>query len=75
METIEIDVALTRIQELLELASSGVEILITRDRQPMVKLVSTATPPTRPPLFGSDRSILSLSDDFDAPLTEFQDYV
>jgi antitoxin (DNA-binding transcriptional repressor) of toxin-antitoxin stability system len=73
METIEIEQALLKIREILELASSGVDIVITRERQPLVKLTSLTTPPGRPTLFGSDRSILSLCEDFDEPLTEFLD--
>ncbi|MEC4812519.1 MAG: DUF2281 domain-containing protein, partial [Scytonema sp. PMC 1069.18] len=33
------------------------------------------TPPTRPPLFGSDRGLFSITDDFDEPLEDFKDYM
>jgi hypothetical protein len=41
----------------------------------MVKLVSVETPKKRPPLFGSDQNIITISDDFDEPLEDFKDYV
>jgi antitoxin (DNA-binding transcriptional repressor) of toxin-antitoxin stability system len=64
MQTIEIEQALLEIREILELASRGVDIVITREQQPLVKLTSFNTPQTRPPLFGSDHSILSICEDF-----------
>ncbi len=40
METIDINQALPQIKKLLEIASTGEEIIITENNQPMVKLVS-----------------------------------
>ncbi|NCR42748.1 MAG: type II toxin-antitoxin system prevent-host-death family antitoxin [Microcystis aeruginosa W13-11] len=40
METIDINQALLQIKKLLEIASSGEEIIITQNNEPMVKLVS-----------------------------------
>ncbi|OCQ95604.1 hypothetical protein BCD67_10295 [Oscillatoriales cyanobacterium USR001] len=40
--------------------------------------VSEASPPKkqrRPPLFGSDREVISISDKFDEPLEGFKDYM
>jgi prevent-host-death family protein len=65
METIDINKALLQINQLLERAARGEEIIITRNNQPMVKLVSTQTIPKRAALFGSDKNIISLRDDFD----------
>ncbi|MCU7244755.1 MAG: DUF2281 domain-containing protein, partial [Microcystis aeruginosa WS75] len=56
-------------------AATGEEIIITRNNQPMVKLVSPQTIPKRPPLFGSDKNIISIGDDFDEPLEDFKDYM
>ncbi|PSF34919.1 type II toxin-antitoxin system prevent-host-death family antitoxin [Aphanothece hegewaldii CCALA 016] len=74
METIDINQALPQIRQLLELASQGTEIVITEHEQPIVKLVSLKTSSQRPPLFGSDQNIISISDDFDEPLEDFKDY-
>lgn len=75
MQTIDINQALPQITQLLEIASTGEEIIITRNNQPMVKLVSVQASTKRPPLFGSDRDIISISSDFDEPLEDFKDYV
>jgi hypothetical protein len=40
----------------------------------MVKLVSIEPPIKRSPLFGSDKDVISISDDFDEPLEDFKDY-
>ena len=75
METIDINQALPQMKKLLEIASTGEEIIITQNSQPMVKLVSIKTEKKRPPLFGSDKDIISISDDFDEPLEDFKDYM
>ena len=75
METIDINQALPQIKKLLEIASTGEEIIITENNQPMVKLVSIKKDKNRPSLFGSDKDIISISDDFDEPLEDFKDYM
>ncbi|WP_280990625.1 DUF2281 domain-containing protein [Gloeothece verrucosa] len=42
--------------------------------QPMAKLVSLVSVAERSPLFGSDKGLIFLSDDFDEPLDDFKDY-
>ncbi|MBE9209786.1 type II toxin-antitoxin system Phd/YefM family antitoxin [Nostoc sp. LEGE 06077] len=75
METIDINQALTEISKLIEKAVDGEEIIITKNNQPIVKLVSLQPLPTRPPLFGSDQDLISITDDFDEPLEDFKDYM
>lgn len=75
MKTIDINQALTEISELIEKAVDGEEIIITKNNQPLVKLVSLQPLPKRPPLFGSDRALISITDDFDEPLEDFKDYM
>jgi prevent-host-death family protein len=75
MQTIDINQALPQITKLLEIASTGEEIIITKNNQPMVKLVSIEIPIKRSPLFGSDKDVISITDDFDEPLEDFKDYV
>jgi antitoxin (DNA-binding transcriptional repressor) of toxin-antitoxin stability system len=67
---------------LIDAALNGEEIVITKDDQSAVKLVvMLQTQPVltkrekRQRLFGSARGLISVSDDFDAPLAEFQDYM
>ncbi|NET56283.1 MAG: type II toxin-antitoxin system prevent-host-death family antitoxin [Symploca sp. SIO2E6] len=74
METIDINEALPKIYELLENASLGAEITITKNDRPLVKLISAYPHQTRPPLFGIDKGKISITDDFDDPLEDFKDY-
>ncbi|MFN7214460.1 type II toxin-antitoxin system Phd/YefM family antitoxin [Microcystis sp.] len=70
METIDINKALPQINQLLEKVATGEEIIITRNNQPMVKLVSTKTISKSAALFGSDKNIISIGDDFDQSLED-----
>ena len=75
MKTIDINQALTEISELIAKAVDGEEIIITKNNQPLVKLVSLQPLSKRPPLFGSDRDLICIADDFDEPLEDFKDYM
>ena len=75
MKTIDITQALTEISELIEKAVDGEEIMIAKNNQPLVKLVSLQPLPKRPSLFGSDRDLISIADNFDEPLEDFKDYM
>lgn len=74
MTTIEIEQAILQITKLLENAAQGEDIIITRNDEPLVKLSSIKPLKKRPPLFGSDKNIISISDDFDQPLSDFDEY-
>lgn len=75
METIEIAQAVLEINELLEIVAKGQEIIITKNHEPMVKLSAIKPQKKRSTLFGSDRDIIAISDDFDELLDDFQEYV
>jgi prevent-host-death family protein len=75
MKTIDINQALSQILFLIEKAVDGEEIIITKNNQPIVKLVSLQPLPKRPPLFGSDQGLISITNDYDEPLEEFKDYM
>jgi prevent-host-death family protein len=75
MKTIDITQALPQISELIEKAVGGEEIIITKNNQPLVKLLSLQPIPQRPPLFGTDQALISITDDFDEPLEDFKDYM
>jgi antitoxin (DNA-binding transcriptional repressor) of toxin-antitoxin stability system len=64
------------LSSLLELALKGEEIVILKDDQPVVKLV--AIPPIKkrwPAKAGSAKGLVTLSDDFDEPIADFEDYL
>jgi antitoxin (DNA-binding transcriptional repressor) of toxin-antitoxin stability system len=58
--------------ELIELALEGEEVIILRDRRPLVKL--EALPPlTGRRSFGSAKGLITLREDFDDPLEDFKE--
>jgi len=71
--TLQIDISEAQFEllHLLDLANSGQEIILTQDNRPVAKLVSIITGQS---LFGSDKGKIFMSDDFDAPLVEFEEY-
>lgn len=64
--------AKTQLSRLIERALAGEEIVIARGKQPLVRLVPLE-PTQQSRSFGGLK--IELSDDFDAPLSEFSDYV
>lgn len=75
MKSINLDRALLEIADLLNLAFAGEEIIITNDNQEQIKITPVSAKLQRPPLFGSDKDVISMSDDFDEPLEDFQEYM
>jgi prevent-host-death family protein len=70
--SIELAQAETQLPELIQEVGSGAEIVITRDGQPVARLVPPARVADRVP--GSARGLFIVPDDFDAPLEEFREY-
>jgi antitoxin (DNA-binding transcriptional repressor) of toxin-antitoxin stability system len=76
MHKVDVEQARECLQDLIEEAMEGGEVLITRDRQPLVRLVPTAAPRERKERpFGSAKGLIHIADDFDAPLEDFRDYM
>ncbi len=74
MHQVNVEEAKTRLPDLIDAAVGGEEIVITRDDQPVVRLVPVARAESRP-RFGSAEGMVAMSDDFDAPLEDFDEYV
>lgn len=73
MSPIDIAEAKAKLHELLEIALNGEEVVITKDSQPVVKLVPVPDPASqkRPRAqFGSAKDVIWVADDFDEPLTD-----
>ena len=66
--------ASAQLAQLVEAAIQGEEIVIIRDLQPTVKL-TPVLPVKRHRHPGSAKGLITISDDFDAPLEDFQDYM
>jgi prevent-host-death family protein len=68
--------AKTHLSELIELAVSGDEVVIARAGRPIARLVAigAAAGPRRVG-FARDLGPITMSDDFDAPLDDFAEYM
>jgi prevent-host-death family protein len=66
--------AAARLQELMDAANDGEEVIICIDDRPVIKLVPIESVKPRPK-FGSAKGLIWISDDFDEPLAEFREYM
>jgi len=71
MTQLDIGQAKSNLAELLNLAIQGEEIVITQDNKPVAKI----SPIKRPLKRGSAKGKVRISDDFDEPLEDFQEYM
>lgn len=75
MTQIDIKEAQLHLPELIKQAVDGEEVIITADHQPIVKLVVVSDEaPRGRRQFGSAKGLITISDDFDEPLTDFAEY-
>ena len=73
MTTVELKQAKNQLNELWEAGLEGEEIIITENNEPVVKL-SPVKLANKPPLQPrSAAGEVGIADDFDAPLTDFED--
>ncbi len=72
MREINLDEARARLPDLVEAAMRGEEIFIVLEGERLVQLVPI--PPKRRAQFGSAKGLITISDDFDAPLPDFDEY-
>ncbi len=73
MHKISLKEAETCLAKLVKEATNGEEVIITQTDGSAVKLV--AAPSKQPgPKFGSAKGLVKMSDDFDEPLEDFEDY-
>jgi prevent-host-death family protein len=74
--TYQVDIAEAqrRLLDLIQAAEQGEEVIITRDQQPLIQLVPLHQQMNRPQ-FGSARGLITIAEDFDAPLDDFREYM
>jgi prevent-host-death family protein len=73
MKTVTTHEAKTHLSRLLREVQAGEEVVIARGDTPLARLVPVvAAPPQR--RFGTARGLVSIADDFDQPLADFDDY-
>ncbi|WP_017293103.1 type II toxin-antitoxin system Phd/YefM family antitoxin [Geminocystis herdmanii] len=75
MTNLELKQAKNQLNELLEIVMKGEEIIITENNEPVIKLspLKIEKKPPRQP--GSAEGKIWIADDFDAPLTDFKEYI
>jgi antitoxin (DNA-binding transcriptional repressor) of toxin-antitoxin stability system len=73
MHQVNLQEAETQLAKLIDEAASGKEVVITRSDGAAFKIVLISSTKPRP-TFGSARGLVRMSDDFDDPLEDFQDY-
>lgn len=66
--------AKARLQDLIVDAMNGETVVITQDGLQVVQLVPINNAQRRPQ-YGSAKGLLTMADDFDAPLEDFEEYM
>jgi antitoxin (DNA-binding transcriptional repressor) of toxin-antitoxin stability system len=74
MHQVNLEEAKTQLPDLIDAAVGGEEIIIAKDSQHRVKLVPIPTAKPRPQ-FGSAKGLITMSDDFNEPLEDFEEYM
>ena len=73
MRRIDMEQVRLQLEELLDIVNQGEEVIITKDEQPLAKLIALPKKPKRQ--FGSAKGLIQLQDDFDEPLEDFKEYM
>ena len=68
------DEAKARLAELIEAAMRGERVVIARDNEHAVRLVPVSSP-ARQRHAGTAKGLITLREDFDAPLPDFDEYM
>lgn len=75
MQTVAIHEAKTHLSRLLQECLRGETVIITRGKIPIAKLVALPTAINTRRLGGGNGVVTYISDDFNAPLDDFQGYM
>lgn len=73
MLQIELEVAEKNWHEILKIALQGKEVLITREQRPVLRLIRIAEQAERCRQLGSARGLITMRENFDEPLVDFQE--
>lgn len=74
MRQVNLVEASQHLSELIEAAMRGEEVIITKDEQPVAKLVPLPTEKKRyPAKAGTAVGLVTIAEDFDEPLEDFKD--
>jgi prevent-host-death family protein len=76
MSTVTIVEAQAQLPELIDRVHSGDEVVITRDQQPVARLIADLPADNKARRCGTMKgTVLYMAPDFDAPLEDFKDYM
>ena len=67
--------AAASLNNLVEAAIDGEEVILLRGNLPVAKIMSIDVPKRRPAKAGRAKGLVWMSEDFDEPLEEFKEYV
>ncbi len=74
MHHVNVDDAKARLSDLVNAAASGEAVYIVDSHQQVVQLVPVKFEAPRP-RFGSAAGLITMADDFDAPLPDMEEYM
>ena len=75
MHTVTLEEAKAHLDELIQEAGAGGEIVITRDEKPIARLSAPSRETRRWAAFGLLKGEIEMAPDFDAPLEDFRPYM
>jgi len=73
MLRVSLEEAKPRLLDLINAVLKGETVFIIKDSQQTVQLVPAVPPPRRQ--FGSAKGLIVMAEDFDAPLSDFDEYM
>lgn len=74
MTTVALEQAQKDLPALISEVAHGEHVVITRDNVPVAELVPVSRVKVRP-IFGNAKGMVHMSEDFDAPLEDFREYM
>jgi len=75
MATVTIEEAQAKLPELIEKLAPGEEVIITRNQEPVAKLVGQGRPARKPRQPGNCKGMLTIVSDDDEHLKDFTEYM
>lgn len=75
MTTVTIEEAQAKLPELIEHLAQGEELVITRNQQPIARLLAETQPERKPRKAGSAKGMLTILSDDDEHLDDFAEYM
>jgi antitoxin (DNA-binding transcriptional repressor) of toxin-antitoxin stability system len=75
MTSVTIEEAQAKLPELIEHLAAGEQLVITRNKEPIARLLAEAPRKRNPRQAGSAKGILTIVEDDDEHLKDFEDYM